>query len=68
MPVVTVDETRCKGCELCISVCPKRIIYLSENKINEKGFRVAEVVKKEECIGCAFCAVICPDAAISIMG
>lgn len=68
MPMVKVDENRCKGCELCVSVCPKKILNLSENKINEKGFKVAEVVKQDECIGCAFCATICPDAAIMIIG
>lgn len=66
MPRVRVDENRCKGCGLCVSVCPKKIVRLSEKRLNEKGFNPAEVEEQDKCIGCAFCATICPDVAISI--
>lgn len=67
MARVTFREERCKGCGLCISVCPKKIIEFSE-KLNVKGYHPA-VVKEEkmkECIGCASCARICPDVVITI--
>lgn len=67
MPKVTVNEGRCKGCGLCVSVCPKKILELDKNRLNEKGFNPAAVAETEKCIGCAFCAVICPDAAITIV-
>lgn len=63
---VTFREERCKGCELCVSACPKQIIKLSEERLNEKGFRPAEVTDAEKCIGCAFCATICPDVVIEV--
>lgn len=63
---VTFREDRCKGCELCVSVCPKKIIHLAEDRINVKGFRPAEVVEQEKCIACAFCATICPDLVIEV--
>jgi 2-oxoglutarate ferredoxin oxidoreductase subunit delta len=66
MAKVTFREERCKGCGLCASVCPKKIIRLSEDRINEKGFRPAEIFEPEACIGCAFCATICPDAVIEV--
>jgi len=66
MPRVIIDESRCKGCGLCVSVCPKKIIMLSGDRLNEKGFNPAEVLEQDKCIGCAFCATMCPDVVISI--
>jgi 2-oxoglutarate ferredoxin oxidoreductase subunit delta len=59
-----INGERCKGCELCISVCPKKILGLSE-KINAQGYHFVEL-KGTDCIGCAFCARICPDVAIEV--
>ncbi|HOA42451.1 MAG: 4Fe-4S dicluster domain-containing protein [Bacillota bacterium] len=64
--LVKFDEERCKGCELCVSVCPVKIIALHETKINSKGFRPACVLEADKCIGCANCAIMCPDGAISV--
>lgn len=67
MARVTFREERCKGCGLCISVCPKKIIEFSE-KLNVKGYHPAGVKeeKMKECIGCASCARICPDVVITV--
>ena len=59
------DRDRCKGCELCVSVCPKKILALGTGT-NVKGYRVAECVDQETCIGCASCAKMCPDSVISV--
>jgi len=66
MAKVIINESLCKGCELCTSVCPKKILKLSEDKINHKGYFPAECIDVEKCIGCTFCALICPDVAIEI--
>ena len=66
MNKVTFREERCKGCELCVSACPKGIIKISEDRLNAKGFRPAEITDQEKCIGCAFCATICPDVVIEV--
>ena len=66
MAKVTFNENVCKGCQLCVSVCPKKIIVLSEDKLNEKGFHIPYVVNMEECIGCAMCAIMCPDVVITV--
>ena len=66
MAKVTFQEDRCKGCNLCVSVCPKKIIALSADTINAKGHRPAQITKQEDCIACAFCATICPDAVIRV--
>lgn len=66
MAKIIVDEFYCKGCELCVAACPKHIIALSEEKINDKGYHPAELTKPEECTGCATCAMMCPDVAITV--
>jgi 2-oxoglutarate ferredoxin oxidoreductase subunit delta len=65
MPKVTFREERCKGCELCTSVCPKEIVKMSKH-FNTMGFHPATVEEQEKCIGCTFCALICPDVVITI--
>lgn len=65
MAKVTFNNERCKGCKLCIDVCPRKIIIMSK-KINSKGYCTAEVIDMEKCTGCAFCATICPDCAIEV--
>ena len=65
MPKVVFDEDRCKGCELCTTVCPKKIVVISE-KLNAKGYHPATVYDQDECISCGFCAHICPDIVIQV--
>lgn len=62
---VTFRKERCKGCGLCISVCPKEILALEE-ETNIKGYRPAICTDMKACIGCAGCAKICPDSIITI--
>lgn len=63
---VKFDEERCKGCELCISVCPVKILQLHDTNINSKGYHPVCVIDEDKCIGCASCALMCPDGAISV--
>lgn len=65
MAKLTINEARCKGCGLCITVCPKQILALSD-KINEKGYNPVMMTDQEKCIGCAFCATMCPDTVIKV--
>lgn len=63
---VTFNEDICKGCELCVSVCPKKIISLNKNIINQKGYNPAYVTDQDECIACGNCAIMCPDSVIKV--
>ena len=63
---VTFNDDACKGCELCVSVCPKKIIELNKEKINGKGYSPAYVTNIEECIACGNCAIMCPDSVITV--
>lgn len=66
MARVTFNEDRCKGCGLCVAACPKKILELSKDTINAKGYHPAAVKDMEACIGCAFCATMCPDVVITV--
>ena len=66
MAKVRFQEDLCKGCGLCVSACPKKIIRLSGELINKKGHHPAVITKQEDCIGCAFCATMCPDTVITV--
>ena len=66
MKITAFDEERCKGCGLCIAVCPKKIIALDKDKINKKGYNPAGIANLDLCTSCAQCAIICPDVAIRI--
>ncbi|MBU7007683.1 4Fe-4S binding protein [Phosphitispora fastidiosa] len=60
-----ICEDRCKGCGLCVTACPQRLIEIS-NKLNVSGFHPAVVTDYEKCKGCALCALMCPDVAIEV--
>lgn len=61
---IEVLEQYCKSCSLCVEVCPKKVLAISE-KINQKGYRPVIVIS-DECIGCGMCAMRCPDAVIKV--
>lgn len=66
MARLTFKTDSCKGCGLCIDACPKQVLALAEDKINQKGHRPVEALRPELCIGCAFCATMCPDCVITV--
>ena len=56
---IIIDREVCKGCYLCMGVCPKSVLKMSD--------RIKSTVDKEDdCIGCRLCENICPDLAITI--
>lgn len=61
---IIIDTERCKGCGLCVIVCPKNGIVISE-KSNKNGFFPAQACNSD-CTGCAMCAIICPEAIIEV--
>ena len=66
MNKITFNVERCKGCGLCVDVCPKKIIKLEEEIINVKGYHPASITDQEKCIDCAMCATMCPDCVIKV--
>ena len=66
MAKAIIDEKVCKGCGLCVNVCPKKILKLDTTRINAKGYNPAVLKDEGSCIGCAMCGIICPDSAITV--
>ena len=60
-----IDIERCKGCGLCVAVCPKKVLEISK-EVSAKGYFPAYQARPEDCITCAICCTMCPDVAITI--
>ncbi len=62
---VWVDESRCKACDICVSVCPAGVLAMRLEPTSTLGAMV-EIVAPESCIGCNDCELNCPDFAIYV--
>jgi 2-oxoglutarate ferredoxin oxidoreductase subunit delta len=62
---VYVISERCKGCQICITFCPQKVLQNSTG-MNAKGYHYPEIApgKETACVHCEFCALICPEFAI----
>lgn len=65
-PEVIFAEDLCKGCELCVTICPSKILKLDTTRVNLRGYHPAIVYNLMECSGCSSCAKICPDSVITV--
>lgn len=66
MAKTIINEALCKGCGLCVSACPKKILEIREEHTNAKGYFPVKNINQDACIGCAACAIICPDCVIEV--
>jgi len=65
-PEVIFAEDLCKGCELCVTVCPTKILKLDLTRVNARGYYPAIVYNLAGCSGCGSCARMCPDSVITV--
>ena len=64
---IRIDQNRCKGCDLCLKMCPERV-FEETQKIGGKGFKLREPVNTEDCSRCGLCQYFCPEEAIVLEG
>ena len=59
MAVIT-NVKFCKGCGICVELCPKKVLALDE---------IGKIIVKypENCISCGQCELRCPDYAIVVV-
>ena len=65
---VYIETDKCKGCELCTTVCPSNVLHMATDRFNAKGYHPVELVETEDayCTGCGLCAMICPDVVLTV--
>ena len=57
---------RCKGCELCVTYCPRGVLEMSD-VFNAKGYHPPQVFDAQGCLACGLCEMLCPEFAIYIV-
>jgi 2-oxoglutarate ferredoxin oxidoreductase subunit delta len=62
-----IDREKCKGCALCVSACPEKILTMSRQEFNRQGVPFALCFDEERCTACLSCGIICPDSAIRVL-
>lgn len=55
---VLIDLERCKGCEICVKLCPTETLHMQNFK--------AAVKDIDKCTVCMNCELRCPDFAITV--
>jgi 2-oxoglutarate ferredoxin oxidoreductase subunit delta len=71
---ITVDETLCKGCGICILFCPTRILEADAPtawgghtpQLIKEGDVKCLLVRGKHGVKCRLCEKRCPDAAIMV--
>ena len=63
--MVHVRADDCKGCGLCMYVCPVKILSFSEG-YNARGVHYPEVREPQKCTSCGNCMIYCPDFAMVV--
>jgi 2-oxoglutarate ferredoxin oxidoreductase subunit delta len=57
---VYIFRAWCKGCEICVALCPKGSLEMGRDKI-------ARLARPETCTSCKLCELWCPDFCITVL-
>jgi NAD-dependent dihydropyrimidine dehydrogenase PreA subunit len=60
MPTVKIEDKGCRGCTLCVDICPCDVFDYVE------ADQLAKVSRQDDCIGCFSCFYLCPSACIEL--
>lgn len=64
MPLITVDETKCKRDGICVSECPFALLSQKDpGAVPEAGPHAGML-----CMRCGHCVAVCPHGALSLTG
>ena len=62
---IIIDEGFCKGCIICVDVCPVDALEMVPVGSRWQG-HLAVIKNIEACTGCMLCELQCPDFAILV--
>lgn len=62
---IEIRESACRGCALCVDICPTDVLAMEEPP---GAPPVVRVVTVSDCIACLSCAYVCPSGAIEHEG
>jgi 2-oxoglutarate ferredoxin oxidoreductase subunit delta len=62
---INIDARLCKGCHICISVCPHSVLKKADD-VDDRGYYLPTAADLEACTVCRMCELECPDFAISV--
>ena len=63
---IHIDDQYCKGCYLCIAVCPQKVMTRGDKR-SRAGYSMPQVKDLPECISCMLCEMTCPDLALTVV-
>ncbi len=66
MTIIQVNHEWCKGCYLCIEMCPRQVLDVDRMTF-VRGIHPVVVARPQECTGCRQCELLCPDLAIQVI-
>lgn len=58
MVEILLHEKACRGCEMCVDVCPTRVFEFDQER------RLPVVKHGADCIACLSCSYLCPSGAL----
>jgi NAD-dependent dihydropyrimidine dehydrogenase PreA subunit len=53
-----LDEGKCTGCGMCLSVCPQPVLSKNNGKV--------EIINRDACMECGACQRNCPTQALTV--
>jgi NAD-dependent dihydropyrimidine dehydrogenase PreA subunit len=60
VPTVKIVERGCRGCTLCVEVCPVEVFEMDASGV------LARVLRPDDCIGCYSCLYACPSRCLEL--
>lgn len=67
IPQIAINVDWCKGCHICVDVCPRHVLEVNVNTFL-RSFHPVRVARANDCTACRQCELLCPDLAILVTG